>query len=65
VILISQNIDDVPFDLRHLRYIIYQRTPNGLENFEKALYKTLKTEMERLLSNETYRHLVSDAANRP
>lgn len=30
LILISQNDDDVPFDLRHVRYIMYNCTPEGL-----------------------------------
>ena len=29
-ILLAQSIRDVPFDLRHLRYIIYSNTPDGL-----------------------------------
>ena len=29
VILLSQTIDDVPFDLRHLRVCIYEHTPRG------------------------------------
>ena len=30
VILLSQNIDDVPFDLRHLKIILYETTPRGV-----------------------------------
>lgn len=37
VILLSQNIDDVPFDLRHLKIILYETTPRGVENLEKQL----------------------------
>jgi len=29
-ILITQTEHDIPFDLRHLRYLIYQNTPHGL-----------------------------------
>lgn len=36
-ILISQSIDDVPFDLRHLRTIIYEYTPRGMNTFEERL----------------------------
>jgi hypothetical protein len=37
VILLSQNIDDVPFDLRHLKIILYETTPRGVENLQKQL----------------------------
>ena len=40
-ILIAQNIDDVPFDLRHLRVVIYQYTPRGMTEFESKLHATL------------------------
>jgi CheY-like chemotaxis protein len=36
-ILIAQSIDDVPFDLRHLRIIVYEYTPPGMDAFENAL----------------------------
>jgi hypothetical protein len=36
-ILISQNIEDVPFDLRHIRCIVYQYTPRGMREFIKPL----------------------------
>jgi hypothetical protein len=41
VILISQDIDDVPFDLRHERVIVYEYTPKGMNGFEKTLRETL------------------------
>jgi len=47
VVLITQNSDDVPFDLRNLRYILYEFTPRGMETFEAVLTKTL-TEALRL-----------------
>jgi len=37
VILITQNENDVPFDLRHLRYIKYDYTPRGMDGFEGQL----------------------------
>jgi hypothetical protein len=40
-LLITQDIDDVPFDLRHLRIIEYQYTPKGVTSFEKRLTETL------------------------
>jgi hypothetical protein len=45
VVLITQNNDDVPFDIRHLRYIQYEYTPRGMRIFEKRLTDTLKTEL--------------------
>lgn len=51
-ILISQNIEDIPFDLRHIRYILYQYTPRGMYSLEQSLYKTLETEMARVASED-------------
>ncbi len=41
VILITQNEDDVPFDLRHLRYVKYSYTPRGMAEFEGTLTKMI------------------------
>jgi hypothetical protein len=41
-ILIAQNSDDVPFDLRHWRYIEYQLTPRGMKRFEEAIELTIE-----------------------
>jgi hypothetical protein len=43
VILLSQNIEDVPFDLRHLRVILYDVTPRGINNLEKQLAATISS----------------------
>jgi hypothetical protein len=48
VILITQNKDDVPFDLRHIRYIPYQYTPHDMKKFEVDLGKTIRTELHKL-----------------
>lgn len=45
VILITQNKDDVPFDLRHLRYIDYEYTPRGMIEFENRLEMTIRAEL--------------------
>lgn len=42
---IAQSLDDIPSDLRHLRFIVYQYTPPGMQQFEAALTKTLQSEM--------------------
>jgi hypothetical protein len=36
-ILISQALKDIPFDLRHLRVIVYELTPRGMTEFEQEL----------------------------
>ncbi|WP_428662960.1 hypothetical protein [Runella sp.] len=46
-ILIAQNIDDIPFDLRHLRVIIYQYNPRGMKAFEDTLSKTIQVLLSR------------------
>lgn len=48
VILISQNIEDIPFDLRHIRCIVYQYTPRGMDLFNESLRRTLRTEKRKL-----------------
>jgi hypothetical protein len=41
VVLITQNEEDIPFDLRHLRYIKYEYTPSGMKKFEDELKKAI------------------------
>lgn len=41
VVLMSQNTD-IPFDIRHLRYLRYQYTPRGMSDFEDALRATFE-----------------------
>lgn len=48
VILITQDIEDVPFDLRHYRIIPYTYTPQGCAALERALCETAKFEGRRL-----------------
>ncbi|HEX8142360.1 MAG TPA: hypothetical protein VF553_07175 [Pyrinomonadaceae bacterium] len=45
VILITQNSDDVPSDLKHNLYIPYENTLEGLSRLEQALLQTFKTEL--------------------
>lgn len=40
-ICITQNSDDIPFDIKHLRYIQYEYTPRGMNLFEKKLEQHL------------------------
>lgn len=42
VVLITQNVKDIPFDVRHIRFIKYTFTPRGMVDFEKSLAETLQ-----------------------
>jgi hypothetical protein len=42
VVMLTQAIDDVPFDLRHYRCILYEYTPKGMRALEEKLAKTLE-----------------------
>ena len=42
VILITQSMDDVPFDLTHRRCIVYEHTPRGCETLENDLENTIR-----------------------
>lgn len=54
-ILISQRLEDVPFDLRHLRVIIYEFTPRGMHEFESVLDATLVACVKRDLRTDQAR----------
>jgi hypothetical protein len=41
-ILISQSSPDIPFDLHHLRIILYEYTPRGMQAFERALLESMR-----------------------
>jgi len=47
VVLLSQTIEDVPFDLRHLNVIVYKWTPPGAEKLKVALGATIKSIVTR------------------
>ena len=53
VILIAQNEDDVPFDLRHRRYLRYQFTPRGMREFETSVTKVIAETRAELASSES------------
>ena len=42
VVIITQAIDDVPFDLRHQRCIVYSYTPPGCRDLENKIEGTLR-----------------------
>jgi len=45
VILITQDINDVPFDVKHYRCIVYKDTISGADELRDGLKKTLKNEL--------------------
>lgn len=47
VILITQSMDDVPFDLKHLRCIVYEYTPKGIKTLEENLKNTVHNILAR------------------
>lgn len=47
VVMLSQDIDDVPSDLRYLRCILYRYKPDTIDAFEAALEKTIKSVLAR------------------
>ena len=49
VVLITQNINDVPFDLRHLRCIVYKYTPRGVQALENNLKNTILNIRDRFI----------------
>lgn len=46
VILMSQSIDDVPFDIRSYRVLIYDPTLKGIKRFQHELRKAIKSSLE-------------------
>jgi hypothetical protein len=45
VILITQREQDVPFDIRHIRFIKYNYTPRGMKELESDLKSMLLTQL--------------------
>ncbi len=43
VLLLAQNIDDVPFDLRHRRVLIYEYSPRGCKRLENEISKHINS----------------------
>lgn len=46
VLLMTQSIDDVPFDLRHRRALVYEYSPRGCKKLEKDLYDNVENMLE-------------------
>ena len=43
VILLTQSMEFVPFDLKTIRCIVYEYTPRGTKDFEKKLAETVQS----------------------
>jgi hypothetical protein len=52
VVLITQNTEDIPFDLTYLRHIKYEYTPPGMRQFEAILTQHLEHHRGRRFTNE-------------
>lgn len=50
VLLLAQSMEDVPFDLRHRRILLYSITPGGIRQFENALLEQSLAMASRLRS---------------
>lgn len=46
VVMITQSMGDIPFDLKHLRCIEYKYKPRAIERFQDTLVRTLTTVLE-------------------
>lgn len=53
VIQICQKEEDIPFDLKHIRTIIYSNTPEGNENLTKKIKKFIATYIKEQLIDLT------------
>lgn len=42
VLLLSQSMSDVPFDLRHRRVLIYDNTPKGCKKLERSIVENIQ-----------------------
>ena len=47
VLLMTQSIEDVPFDLRHRRALVYQYSPRGCKKLETDLYENVQNMRQR------------------
>lgn len=47
LVLITQNNQDMPFDIAHIRYITYTCTSRGMQNLKQRLRKTLKEVLQQ------------------
>ncbi len=55
VIILAQTMDDVPFDLRHMRCIVYRSDPPGLRRLKHDLERALQGD-----AGDVFRFVVAD-----
>lgn len=48
VLLMAQSIEDVPFDLRHRRVLLYEYSPRGCRKLERGLQENLLAMLQKL-----------------
>ena len=60
VILITQSMEDVPFDLKHLRCIVYEYTPKGIATLEQNLQNTILRIFEKKRKNRKESNITSN-----
>jgi nucleoside 2-deoxyribosyltransferase len=48
VLLLAQSIEDVPFDLRHRRVLLYEYSPRGCKRLEGVLKENMSTVLKDL-----------------
>lgn len=46
IVLMTQNVNDIPFDLQHLRHMHYEYAPHTIKQFENDLNKSLSQYFE-------------------
>jgi hypothetical protein len=52
VVLLSQRASDIPFDVQHIRAIVYKFSPRGMVEFETKLRATIEFELSYVRSLE-------------
>ncbi len=52
VVLVAQTTDDIPFDIQHIRALVYDFTPRGMSEFETQLRSTIEFELSEPASLE-------------
>jgi hypothetical protein len=48
VLLLAQSLDDVPFDLRHRRILVYEYSPPGVEELAEKLEKHARAMLQQV-----------------
>jgi TIR domain len=61
VLLLSQSLNDVPFDLRHRRVLVYDNTPKGCKKLEQSVVQNV---IAILREGDSQRHATDGASRR-